>query len=308
MTTPTPTPPRLADYVGDTALRRLIQTARDEDLSSPGCSPRDITSNLMIPADDHGQAVFRARVAGRLSGAAALPMVVDVFDPAVALMLLLPDGSALRPGSEIARVQGPLRSLLALERTALNLLAHLSGIATLTARYVAAVEGTRARIHDTRKTLPGLRGLEKYAVACGGGVNHRMGLHDAVLVKDNHIAHLALSELAGVLRDLCARAQAADPPIAFIEVEVDSLEQLATVLTCDVDVVLLDNMRLATLREAVAMRDRLAPSVKLEASGGVNLGSVRAIAETGVDIISVGALTHSAAALDIGLDIDRDRR
>lgn len=304
MTTPSAPLPRLADYITDQVLRRLIETARDEDLLTPGSRRRDLTSELLIAADRHGEAVFRARTAGRLSGAAALPTVVDVFDPAVALMLLLPDGSTLRPGSEMARVQGPLRSILALERTALNLLTHLSGIATLTARHVEAVAGTRARIHDTRKTLPGLRGLSKYAVACGGGTNHRMGLHDAVLVKDNHIAHLAVSELAAVLRDVCARARAADPPAAFVEVEVDTLEQLAVVLQCDVDVVLLDNMPPATLREAVSLRDRLGASVKLEASGGVNLQTVGAIAATGVDIISVGALTHSAPALDIGLDID----
>jgi nicotinate-nucleotide pyrophosphorylase (carboxylating) len=304
MTTTPPDMLRLADYVTDQTLRGLIETARAEDFARPGQRPRDITSELVIATDRHGEAVFRARTAGRLSGAASLPMIVDVFDPAVALMLLLRDGSCLQPGSEIARIEGPLRSILALERTALNLMTHLSGIASLTALYVDAVAGTRARIHDTRKTLPGLRGLQKYAVACGGGGNHRMGLHDAVLVKDNHIAHVPAAKLGYALRELAARARAADPPATFVEVEVDTLEQLAVVLPCGVDVVLLDNMPPATLREAVAMRDRLVPAVKLEASGGVNLQTVRAIAEAGVDIISVGALTHSAPALDIGLDMN----
>lgn len=295
--------PRLADYASAAELRCLIDVARLEDL---GERPRDITSELVVPAERQATAAFRARKAGVLAGAALLPTIVDRYDPAVRFIPNLHDGQALNPGDDIATFTGSLRSILAMERVALNLMTHLSGVATLTAHYVAAVAGTHARIHDTRKTLPGLRAIEKYAVACGGGHNHRMGLHDAVLVKDNHIAHLDTAGLADALRDLAARARAADPPVAFVEIEVDTLEQLEVVLACNVDKVLLDNMPPATLRKAVALRDRVSPNVLLEASGGVNLHTVGDIASSGVNIISVGALTHSAPSLDIGLDIDTE--
>ena len=185
----------------------------------------------------------------------------------------------------------------------MNFVTHLSGIATLTSQYVQAVKGTNAVICDTRKTIAQMRSLAKYAVACGGGVNHRMGLFDAVLIKDNHIAGIAPDDLTHALISAIIKARAAQPPPAFIEVEVDTLEQLRRVLLCAADMILLDNMSPPQLREAVAMRDADAPQVQLEASGGVTLDNVRAIAESGVDRIAVGQITHSAPALDMGLDI-----
>ena len=203
---------------------------------------------------------------------------------------------------------GPMRSLLAMERTALNFLQRLSGIASLTARYVAAVHGTRAAIFDTRKTTPGWRFLEKYAVRCGGGCNHRFGLYDAVLIKDNHLAWI--KEAAGAsgpdpFATAIASARRATPPGTTIEIEVDSLEQFDRALECSPDIILVDNLGPEQVAEAVRRRNAAAPRIQLEASGGVNLLSVRALAETGVDRISIGALTHSAPALDLALDYDR---
>jgi nicotinate-nucleotide pyrophosphorylase (carboxylating) len=293
-------PVDLAQFVNARDASALIARARAEDLGPDG---RDVTSELLIDTDRTGEASIRSRVVGRLCGAALLPAVVEAYDPTVALDAKLDDGARLIPGSIIAAVRGPLRSLLAIERVALNLLTHLSGIATLTARHVEAVGGTKARIYDTRKTHAGLRNLEKYAVACGGGHPHRMGLHDAVLVKDNHIAHVPPAELGDRLAALVAEARAVRPAPAFVEIEVDTLEQLKLVLPAGPDIVLLDNMKLDQLRSAVSIRDRMAPGVELEASGGVNLETVTAIARTGVDRIAVGAITHSAPALDIGMDI-----
>ncbi len=196
-----------------------------------------------------------------------------------------------------------MRDLLAIERVALNLLCHLSGVATLTAQYVAKCKGTKAGIYDTRKTLPGLRGLQKYAVACGGGRTHRIGLYDAVLIKDNHLAGTPISKLAEMLTKSAGQARRLTPGLQFVEVEVDTLDQLCEVLKAPVDIVLLDNMRPSLLQQAVTMRDATAPKIELEASGGVNLDTVAEISRTGVDRISVGALTHSAPSLDIGLDI-----
>jgi nicotinate-nucleotide pyrophosphorylase (carboxylating) len=215
---------------------------------------------------------------------------------------VLDDGSSLDVGTVVAELTGPVRSLLAIERVALNFLTHLCGIATLTARYVAAVAGTDATICDTRKTLPGLRALGKYAVACGGGVNHRLGLHDAMLIKDNHLAHLPADQWQAVLSDAIERARADRPGLAFVEIEVDRIDQLRPALACNPDFVLLDNMSVPQLRQAVSIRDAEAPGVQLEASGGVTLETVRPIAEAGVDRISVGALTHSAPALDLAVD------
>jgi nicotinate-nucleotide pyrophosphorylase (carboxylating) len=207
----------------------------------------------------------------------------------------------------VGQLAGPLRSLLAIERTALNFLQHLSGIATLTATYVSAVQGTRAAIYDTRKTTPGWRFLEKYAVRCGGGINHRFGLYDAVLIKDNHLAWI--KDAAGLqARDpfatAIASARKSARPGTTIEIEVDSLGQLELALAAEPDIVLLDNFTPEHVAQAVRLRDTTAPQIKLEASGGVNLASVRALAETGVDRISVGALTHSAPALDLALDYE----
>lgn len=298
---PTNSAPRLADYVSPAEVDRLIRIAREEDLG-----PRldDITSRLFVPAALMTRAVMRSRKPGRLSGAALVPAIAKLYDPAIVATVKGVDGQALEAGSIVAEFRGPLRSILAMERVALNFVTHLSGIATLAERYVAATAGTKAGIYDTRKTIPGLRGLAKYAVVCGGGHSHRMGLHDAVLVKDNHVAHVPLEGLSAALASGIAQARAEKPRPAFIEIEVDTLAQLEKVLPLGPDLVLLDNMDLAQLRTAVALRDRVAPKVELEASGGVNLETVRAIAQTGVDRIAIGALTHSAPSLDLGLDID----
>ena len=221
-----------------------------------------------------------------------------MVDPALGFAVQVNDGSCLERGKTIATVSGSLRSILAAERTALNFLQHLSGIASLTRKFVEAAAGFRAKILDTRKTTPGWRLLEKYAVRMGGGVNHRMGLFDAILIKDNHLAGLKADLRKAVEM---ARAYPGNSGLPA-EVEVDSLGQLEDALAVRAEIVLLDNMNLDELRAAVARRDAVAPSVLLEASGGVNLFTVRDIASTGVDRISVGALTHSAPALDIALD------
>jgi nicotinate-nucleotide pyrophosphorylase (carboxylating) len=220
---------------------------------------------------------------------------------ALAFESVAEDGSIVHAGDLVISVTGPTRGLLTAERTALNLLGHLSGIATATHRWAKELSGTKAKVRDTRKTLPGLRSLQKYAVRCGGGVNHRMSLGDAALVKDNHVV------AAGGVAEAFARVKAASPSIA-IEVEVDTLEQLSAALAAGADLVLLDNMSPATMREAVAIAERhrrsTGRSVILEASGGLSLGVARDVAETGVDYISVGGLTHSVTVLDIGLDLE----
>jgi nicotinate-nucleotide pyrophosphorylase (carboxylating) len=219
-------------------------------------------------------------------------------DPNLVFTPSVEDGAQVGRGTLLAVVAGPLRSILAAERTALNFLQRLSGIATLTRKFVAAAAGTRAKLLDTRKTTPGWRLLEKYAVRCGGGVNHRVGLYDGILIKDNHLAGLGGDVRRAVE---AARTHPGNEGIP-VEVEVDTLDQLEVALAVRADIVLLDNMSLDQLRTAVARRDAIAPDVLLEASGGVNLNTVQEIAATGVDRISVGALTHSAVALDIGLD------
>ncbi len=293
--------PDLAAYATGDELNRLIAVARREDL---GDKNLDITSACFIPTDLRTTAVMHARKHGRLAGAAILTRIARHYDPQIEVDLGAADGDELTPRQTIATFKGTLQSILAMERVALNFCTHLSGIATLTAAFVDAVAGTKAGIYDTRKTIPGLRGLAKYAVACGGGRNHRIGLYDAVLVKDNHIAHVATEHLAAAMRAGIAKARAMSPKPVFVEVEVDHLDQLEEVLRCDADIVLLDNMTPSQMRQAVTMRNRLAPRVELEASGGINLSNVRAAAETGVDRIAIGALTHSAPALDLGLDID----
>lgn len=291
---------RLARYISQARLRQLIRQAKAEDLGPAG---RDITSQSLVPPNVQAMATIRARQEGVLCGAVLLREIAAAYDPGLTLQRTMEDGERLARHSIVAEISGSLRSILALERVALNFLTHLSGISSLTARYVEAVVGTAVRIYDTRKTLPGLRGLEKYAVACGGGVSHRMGLYDAMLVKDNHIAHLDDGELASRLTQAIAVARQADNPPTFVEVEVDTLAQLQIVLTCPVDVVLLDNMTPPQLRNAVMLRDRLAPGIELEASGGINLDTVRQAAQSGVERIAIGALTHSAPALDLGMDI-----
>lgn len=290
----------------DPAARRcaeaLLEMAVAEDLGGIG----DLTSEATIPAEARGAARFVVRSAGVIAGLPVLEMAAGRFGLSEGLATLARDGDPVGPGSALARVEGPMRALLAMERTALNFVQRLSGIATLTARFAAEVAGTRAAVFDTRKTTPGWRALEKYAVRCGGGRNHRFGLYDAVLIKDNHLAWLAARSDPIGAAVAAARAQA--PAGTLVEIEVDSLEQLDRALECGPDLVLVDNFGPEVLAEAVRRRDARAPRVGLEASGGISLATVAALARTGVDRISVGALTHSAPALDIGLDFEDDSR
>jgi nicotinate-nucleotide pyrophosphorylase (carboxylating) len=286
------------------ACSRLVDLALAEDLG-PHFPGKDVTSFALIPLTHRGTASFVARRPGVLAGLPAVALVLAAVDPELEVETQMEDGTALDAGQQLAVVRGSTQSLLMAERTALNFLQRLSGVATLTRRYVDAVAGLPARILDTRKTTPGWRLLEKYAVRCGGGQNHRMGLYDAILIKDNHLAAMRHWSIADAVGE--ARANQLGSRMS-VEVEVDSLEQLDEVLAAHPqsrpDIVLLDNMTADQMREAVARRNAVAPQVLLEASGGVNLETVRAIAETGVDRISVGALTHSAPALDIALDFE----
>ncbi|MFL6688846.1 MAG: carboxylating nicotinate-nucleotide diphosphorylase [Alphaproteobacteria bacterium] len=268
----------------------IVRRALQEDLGHTG----DITSELVIPADKKITARLVARKPGTIAGLIAAECAFRLVDESVAFVCELPDGSQSGDGSVLATVEGPARAVLTAERTALNFLGHLSGIATATRALVDAVTGTKAKIVDTRKTTPGLRLLEKYAVRCGGGFNHRLGLDDAVLIKDNHIA------AAGSIAEALRRARAGMAHMTKIEIEVDTLQQLEEALSLGANTILLDNMGLDDLRRAVALTNGRA---LLEASGGVTHRSVRAIAETGVDYISSGAITHSAPSLDVGLDL-----
>lgn len=272
-------------------IERAVLDALAEDLGLAG----DITTDATVPADASATAVIAARKPGVVSGLDLAEQAFRVLDPRVTFERLVDDGEAVVGMTAIARISGNARALLTGERVALNFMGRMSGIATLTRAYVDAVAGTNAAIADTRKTTPGLRAFEKYAVRCGGGQNHRTGLFDAMLIKDNHIV------AAGGLSRAVAAARARAGHMVKLEVEVDTLEQLREALHHDIDAVLLDNMPPATLREAVAM---VGGQAITEASGGVDLSTVRAIAETGVDLISVGALTHSAVVLDLGLDFE----
>jgi len=266
-----------------------IRAALEEDLGRAG----DITSELTIPAGKAASARLVARKPGRVAGLICADIALRLVDTGLVLDVALPDGSDAVAGSVLATISGPARGILTAERVALNFLGPLSGTATMTAALVKAVQGTKARIVCTRKTLPGLRTLQKYAVRCGGGFNHRFGLDDAAMIKDNHI------QAAGGIAPAVARLRAGLGHMVKIEVEVDRLEQLEEALAQNVDTILLDNMPLDDLRRAVALAKGKAV---LEASGNVTLETVRAIAETGVDYISSGAITHSAPNLDIGLD------
>jgi nicotinate-nucleotide pyrophosphorylase (carboxylating) len=270
-------------------VERAVAAALEEDLGQAG----DITTDPIIPPHATAEAEIVARKAGVIAGLDLAAASFKVLDPDAQFVADVADGAHVAAGARLARVQGKARALLSAERVALNYLGHLSGIATLTAAYVEVVEGTKARIACTRKTTPGLRAFEKYAVRAGGGINHRFGLYDAVLVKDNHIA------AAGGPAQALAKLRARTGPLVKVEVEVDTLHQLDEALHFPIDAVLLDNMDVATLKKAVAMVDG---RVQTEASGGVNLQTVRKIAETGVDLISVGALTHSAPRLDLALE------
>ena len=267
----------------------LLNRALVEDIGAG-----DITSAATIPADLETKFVMNAREKLVTAGLEFLPKLFEMIDPKVRVVLDVFDGVAVEKGTTLVTLEGPARALLSGERTALNLVQQLSGVATLTRQYVETVAGTKAKILDTRKTISGLRQLQKYAVRCGGGTNHRMGLYDAVLIKDNHIA--AVGSVTAAVK--AAKAHA--PKGITIEVECDTLVQLDEVLAIGCDIVLLDNMDTVSLAEGV--RRAHAKGVKVEASGNVSLATVRGIAETGVDYISVGKLTHSAIAVDIGLD------
>ncbi len=287
----------------------LLRLAVREDLGDEG----DLTTNSLVPVHATGQAAIVARQAGIIAGLPGVETTLDVINRRLRWTTEMRDGQAIERAGRVGIVSGPIRGLLAAERLLLNFLGRLSGIATLTGLYVESVAGTGARIYDTRKTTPGWRRLEKYAVRCGGGWNHRGGLFEAVLIKDNHLAwgaadtaaasgYTAAEAVLRARRHIAETAFGGEVSATIVEVEVDTLEQLEEVLPAGPDIVLLDNMSVEQLREAIARRNRINPAVELEASGGVTLDNVRRIAQTGIERISVGALTHSAPALDFGLD------
>jgi nicotinate-nucleotide pyrophosphorylase (carboxylating) len=286
--------------------QKILRLAIDEDLGADG----DLTSKALVAGDAVGRAIVVARRPGVVAGLPGVEMTLTAINPHLRWSPHTEDGRRVEKGDRIGTAEGPARGLLAAERILLNLLGRLSGIATLARRYVDAVAGTKARIYDTRKTTPGWRSLEKYAVRCGGGWNHRGGLDKAILIKDNHLALGARSSQAtqkftpaeAVDRAKRFVAEHAADAKMVVEVEVDTLEQLDAVLPARPDIVLLDNMSPSQLREAVVRRDAFDRTIELEASGGIDLATVRQVAESGVDRISVGALTHSAVALDFGLD------
>ncbi len=292
------------------ACSRLVGLALEEDLSGRG----DLTCEAVGLRGLEGRALFVARKEGVVAGLPVAPLVYAegrVEGETIEFEPLLEDGARLQPGTPLARVRGAVYTILSTERTVLNFLQRLSGVASLTRRYVDRVADLPCRILDTRKTTPGWRLLEKYAVRCGGGHNHRLGLYDGIMLKDNHLAALARRGgvpaqrvVTGTIAEAVRAVRQKHGTTVPLEVEVDTLEQLDEALAARPDVVLLDNMGPDRLREAVRRRNAAAPGVLLEASGGVNLDTVRGIAETGVDRISVGALTHSAPALDIGLDYE----
>jgi nicotinate-nucleotide pyrophosphorylase (carboxylating) len=271
-------------------LEPIVKNALLEDLGYRG----DITSESIIPSSKKARAVMRARKGGIVSGIDAALLAFRLTDPSLKIDSIA-EGTALESGQTILSVEGSARSILMAERVALNFVQRMSGVATATQGMVIAVKGTKARICCTRKTTPGLRVLEKLAVRSGGGVNHRFGLDDGVLIKDNHIA------VAGSIRDAVDRVRRRSGHMVRVEVEVDTLDQLKEALSQKVEAVLLDNMDVPTLKKAVAL---INGQCVAEASGNINADTVRSVAETGVDLISIGALTHSARALDIGLDID----
>ena len=279
-------------FLSPLEIEAAVTRALEEDLGRAG----DITSIATVPAETGGRALVVARKAGVLSG---LPLVEAAFrrlSPDIKITASSRDGETIAAKSKLMTIEGDARAILSAERTALNFIGHLSGIATATAEFVKRIAHTRARVICTRKTTPGLRALEKYAIRCGGGFNHRFGLDDAMLIKDNHIA------VAGGIAAVLKRARASAGHLVKIEIEVDSLDQLQEVLDVGLaDVVLVDNFDLASLRKAVAL---VAGRLVIEASGGITLDTAAAIAETGVDYLSSGALTHSVQNLDVGLDIE----
>ncbi len=294
---------RLADVFSVTTIDSLLDEMPD---SLPSELDRDLTCAALIDPVETATINVVVRREGVFVGGPVAELVFGRLDPTVAWQSLVADGTFVAAQTVVARASGSLRSLLIGERTALNFLMHLSGVATQTRKFIDAVAGTNAVILDTRKTLPGWRALEKYAVRCGGGTNHRMGLHDGVLIKDNHLAAWIRgqgSEVRGPsIADAVRQARSVSPDGIAIEVEVDTLEQLRDALAGGPEIVLLDNMGPSLLCESVRLRDEIAPAMRLEASGGITLDNVREIAETGVDRISIGALTHSAPVLDIAFD------
>lgn len=275
----------------DFALDDFLRATLREDLGRAG----DLTTNAIVPAGRQGSAAIVARESGTISGLVAAARTFALLDPEIVVEFSAGDGDTVEAGARLATVRGALRTILTGERSALNVLGRLCGVATATRRYVGLVTGTRATIVDTRKTTPGMRFLEKAAVRHGGGRNHRFGLDDAILIKDNHVA------VAGGVVPAIAAARAAAGHLVMVEVEVDSLDQLDEALSAGASIVLLDNFTPAGLAEAV---HRTQGRALLEASGGVNAATVRAVAQSGVDLISIGALTHSVICLDVALDID----
>lgn len=279
------------------AAKTLTRMSLEEDLRDRG----DLTCLATISAQLRATVNIVSRQTGVVCGMPVLPLVFAGLPGPVTWQIHLEDGQPVHRGTLLASISGPVRSLLTGERTVLNFMTHLSGIASRTAEFVEQVRGTKAIILDTRKTLPGYRLLQKYAVRCGGGTNHRMGLYDGILIKDNHLAARGESTCAAAVADARTYMKSIDATVP-IEIEVDSLAQLRDALHERPEIVLLDNMSPEMLREAVALRDATCPGTQLEASGGVTLQTVRAIAESGVDRISVGSLTHSSPALDLGFD------
>ena len=295
--------PTFPENIDESRLVRLIRLSAEEDLGPHG----DITSSLLPASSKSMRVAVVARQAGVLAGGGILSVLLDVLCGVdrIKQVGLLSDGVQLQPGTQVCRLQGPADALLAAERTILNFLQRLCGVATLTRRYVDQIGEFKAKIYDTRKTVPGWRDLDKYAVACGGGCNHRRGLHDAVLIKDNHLAGIPEADLAATVTKMVRAAAQLSPAPHFLEVEVDTLEQFSAILPIDgIDVILLDNFSPDDMARAVELRraaGREKP-VQLEASGGITLDTVSRIARTGVDRIAVGAITHAAAALDLGFD------
>lgn len=289
------------ELVSSGITRRLLEICRDEDL---GPDHQDPTATLMVDAAERSEAWVVAREPGIICGLQAVGDVLDVLAPTTLFRDLAQDGDSVDEGKRLGALLGPRREILAAERTLLNLIGRLSGVATQTSRYVNAVGDSLTQVVDTRKTTPGMRQLEKYAVRCGGGQSHRMGLYDAVLIKDNHLVGMTPSEAAEKVASVTADARERFD-LAFVEVEVDTLEQLEAMLTLDegaIDIILLDNMGTEQLAQAVEMRNAKGRLPLLEASGGIELVQMGDVARTGVDRIAVGALTHHAVSLDIGLD------
>jgi nicotinate-nucleotide pyrophosphorylase (carboxylating) len=297
------------DDLLQTDWQSLLQLAIREDLDCDG----DWTTRSLVPQNSIGRASIVSRQLGVVAGLPGVKTALAAIDQNLDWSSETRDGQSIEQGGRIGIIGGPVCGLLAVERLLLNFLGRMSGIATLTRRYVEAVAGTSARIFDTRKTTPGWRRLEKYAVRCGGGWNHRSGLFEAVLIKDNHLAwgsssaaetscYTPAEAVLLARRYIADHGIKIDPSAMIVEVEVDTLEQLDQVLPAGPDIILLDNMSLEQLGEAVARRNKINPAVELEASGGVTLSTVRRIADTGIERISIGALTHSASALDFGLD------